>query len=66
MSDRIPFILVLDSILGYELVYEIHVNKFVSICELMRSRKDTVNSKDITEIFLFSLFESSVMPQLCQ
>ena len=29
----------------------------------MQSRKDKINSKDITEIFLFSLFDSSIMAQ---
>ena len=39
------------------------MNEFVSIFELMESRKDKINSKDITERFLFSLFDSSVMLQ---
>ena len=50
-SDRRPFILILDSILVY-------VNEFVSIPELMQSRKDKINSKDIKERFLFRLFDS--------
>ena len=29
----------------------------------MQSRKDKINSKDITERFLFSLFDSSIMTQ---
>ena len=40
------------------------MNEFVSISELTQSRKDKINSKDITERFLFSLFHSSVMSQI--
>ena len=40
------------------------MNEFVSISELTQSRKDKINSKDITERFLFSLFDSSVMLQI--
>ena len=40
------------------------MNEIVSISELMQSRKNKINSKDITERFLFSLFDSSVMAQL--
>ena len=40
------------------------MNEFVSISELMQSRKDKINSKDITERFLFSLCDSSVMTQI--
>ena len=32
----------------------------------MQSRKDKINSKDITERFLFSLFDSSVMSQVAE
>ena len=32
----------------------------------MQSRKDKISSKDITEIFLFSLFDSSVMAQVVE
>ena len=32
----------------------------------MQSRKDKINSKDITERFLFSLFESSIMAQIVE
>ena len=32
----------------------------------MQSRKDKINSKDITEMFLFSLFDSSVMTQVVE
>ena len=32
----------------------------------MQSRKDKINSKDITERFLFSLFDSSVMSQIAE
>ena len=53
-SDRSRFILILDSIMAC-------VNKFVSISKLMQSRKDKINSKNITEKFLFSLFDSLVM-----
>ena len=58
-SDRRPFILILDLILVY-------VNEFVSIPELMQSRKDKINSKDNTERFLFSLFDSSVMSKIVE
>ena len=30
----------------------------------MQSRKDKISSKDITENFLFSLFDSSIMKQI--
>ena len=49
-SDRRPFVLILDSTLVY-------VNEFVSISELMESRKDKINSNDTTERFLLSLFD---------
>ena len=42
------------------------MNEFVSICELTQSRKDNINSKDITGRFLFSLFDSSVMLQIAE
>ena len=58
-SDRRPFVLILDSMLVY-------VNEFVSISELMQSRKDKINIKDITKRFLFSLFDSSVMTQIVE
>ena len=61
-SDRRPFILILDSIL----VYANHVNEFVSISELMQSRKYKINSKDITERFLLSLFDSSILSQIVE
>ena len=54
-----PFTLILDSILVY-------VNEFVSISELMQSRKDKINSKDITERFLFSSFGSLIMSQIVE
>ena len=40
------------------------MNEFVSITELMPRRKDKVNSKDITERILFSLFDSSIMSKI--
>ena len=40
------------------------VNEFVSVSKFMQSRKDKINSNDITERFLFSLFDSSVMTQI--
>ena len=58
-SDMSRSILVLDSILVY-------VNEFVTISELMQSRKDKINSKDITERFLFSLFDSPIMSQISE
>ena len=58
-SDMSRSILVLDSILVY-------VNEFVTISELMQSRKDKINSKDITERFLFSLFDSPIMSQIAE
>ena len=42
------------------------MNEFVSISELMQSRKDKINSKDITERLLFSLFDSSIMTQIVE
>ena len=42
------------------------MNEFVSISELTQSRKDKINSKDITERFLFSLFDPSVMSQIAE
>ena len=38
-----------------------HVNEFVSISELTQSRKDKINSRDITE-----RFDSSVMLQIAE
>ena len=56
-----PFILILDLILGYVTLI---MNEFVLISELMKSRKDKINSKEITESFLFNLFfDSSIMSQ---
>ena len=42
------------------------MKEFVLISELMQGRKDKINSKDITERFLFSLFDSSVMAQIVE
>ena len=57
-----PFILILDLILGYVTLI---MNEFVLIFELMKSRKDKINSKEITESFLFNLFfDSSIMSQV--
>ena len=42
------------------------MNEFDSIFELMLSRKDKINSKDTTERFLFSLFDSSAMSQIIE
>ena len=42
------------------------MNEFVSISELMQSRKDKINSKDNTERLLLSLFDSSVMTQITE
>ena len=42
------------------------MNEFVSIFELTQSRKDKINSKDITERFLFSLFDSSVLSLIAE
>ena len=42
------------------------MNKFVSISELMQSRKDKFKSKHITKILLFSLFFSSIMTQILE
>ena len=44
----------------------LNVNELVSISELLQNRKDKINSKDITERFLFSLFDSSVMIQIVE
>ena len=42
------------------------MNEFVFISKLTQSRKDKINSKDITERFSFSLFDSSVMSQIAE
>ena len=42
------------------------MNEFVSLSELTQRRKDKINSKDITERLLFSLFDSSVMLQIAE
>ena len=42
------------------------MNEFVSISKLMQGRTDKINSKDITERFLFSLFDPSVMSQIAE
>ena len=42
------------------------MNEFVSISELMQIRKDKINSQDITERFLLSLFDSSIMTQIVE
>ena len=42
------------------------MNEFVSISKLIQSRKDKINSKDITERFLFSLFDTSIMSQIVE
>ena len=41
-------------------------DEFVPISELMQRRKDKINSKDFTERFLFSLFDSSTMTQIVE
>ena len=43
-----------------------HVSEFVSISDLLQSRKNKINSKDITERFLFSLFDRSIMSQIVE
>ena len=42
------------------------MNEFVSMSEPTQRRKDKSNSKDITERFLFSLFDSTVMSQIAE
>ena len=42
------------------------MKEFVSISELRQRRKDKSNSKDITERFLLSLFDSTVMSQIAE
>ena len=42
------------------------MNEFVPISELMQRRKDKINSKDITERFLFSFFDSSITTQIAE
>ena len=42
------------------------MNEFVLISELMQSRKDKINSKDIAERFLFSLFDPSIKTQIVE
>ena len=43
-----------------------HANEFVSISKLTQSKKDKINTKDIKERFLFSLFDLSVMSQIAE
>ena len=47
-------------------LYFNYVNGFVSISEPAQSRKDKINSKDIGEKCLFSLFDSSGMSQIAE
>ena len=42
------------------------MNEFVPIFELLQNRKDKINSKDITERFLFSLLDSSIMTEIVE
>ena len=42
------------------------MNEFVPIFELLQNRKDKINSKDITERFLFSLLDSLIMTQIVE
>ena len=42
------------------------MTEFVSIYELMQRIKDKTNSKDITERFLFRLFDSSIVMQVVE
>ena len=42
------------------------MNEFVSISELMQSRKYKIISKDITERFSFILLDSSIMTQIVE
>ena len=44
----------------------LNVNELVSISELLQNRKDKINSKDITERFLFSLLDSLIMTQIVE
>ena len=63
-SERRPFIITFRFNIG---VYNFnHMNEFLSISELMQSRKDKINSEDITETFLFSLIDSSIKFQIVE
>ena len=42
------------------------MNEFVPIFELLQNRKDKINSKDITERFLFSFLDSSIMTEIVE
>ena len=42
------------------------MNEFASVSELTQSRKYKINSKDITDRFLFSLLDSSVMSHIAE
>ena len=42
------------------------MNEFVLISELMQNRKGKINSKDIAERLLFSLFDSSIMMEIIE
>ena len=41
-----------------------HVSEFASISEFMQRKKCKINCKDITERFLSSLFDTSIMSQI--
>ena len=61
-SDRRSFVFIFRFDIG---AYNFNrVNEFVFISKLTQSRKDKINSKDITERFLFSLCDSSIMTQI--
>ena len=42
------------------------MNEFVLISKFMQSRKDKINSEDIRERLLFSLFDSLIMTQIVE
>ena len=65
-SDRRLFVLILDLILVYHGINFNHVNEFVSISKLMQSRKDKIDSQGITERFLSTLFDTSIMSQIVE
>ena len=42
------------------------MNEFVPVSAFMQRRKDKINSKDITERFLFSFFDSSITTEIAE
>ena len=62
MFDRRPFILILDSMLVYATsMMLMNLSPYPNLCKAKK-----IKSTLSTERFLFSLFDSSVMPQIAE